>query len=117
MEVAYASSTSSYASSRPGNGVDKWLSRASSSGSSSLVQEIGSTNDGNAHEQTCTCACASEVVAKSFAAPRAPLNWRQGPLLGSGSFGHVFLCYDAESGADLAVKRVLLHSDHDKRVC
>lgn len=49
-------------------------------------------------------------------APRAPVDWAQGELLGSGSFGHVYLCYDRDSGADLAVKRVMLQMDKDNKV-
>lgn len=41
-------------------------------------------------------------------ASSAPTNWRQGRLLGCGSFGQVYLCYDADSGRELAVKKVLL---------
>ncbi|XP_041705937.1 mitogen-activated protein kinase kinase kinase 2 [Coregonus clupeaformis] len=38
--------------------------------------------------------------------PRAPTNWRIGKLLGQGAFGRVFLCYDADTGRELAVKQV-----------
>ncbi|KAM9821037.1 mitogen-activated protein kinase kinase kinase 2 [Neosynchiropus ocellatus] len=38
--------------------------------------------------------------------PRAPSNWRLGKLLGQGAFGRVFLCYDADTGRELAVKQV-----------
>lgn len=41
-----------------------------------------------------------------FAAPRAPVNWRQGKLLGRGAFGEVYLCYDADTGRELAAKQV-----------
>ncbi|XP_061127907.1 mitogen-activated protein kinase kinase kinase 2 isoform X2 [Syngnathus typhle] len=37
--------------------------------------------------------------------PRAPTNWRLGKLLGQGAFGRVFLCYDADTGRELAVKQ------------
>lgn len=39
-------------------------------------------------------------------APRAPTNWRLGKLLGQGAFGRVYLCYDADTGRELAVKQV-----------
>ncbi|CAG5119590.1 unnamed protein product [Candidula unifasciata] len=42
--------------------------------------------------------------------PRAPTNWRRGRLLGSGAFGEVFLCCDADSSIELAVKQVQLGS-------
>lgn len=41
-----------------------------------------------------------------ISAPRAPTNWRLGKLLGQGAFGRVFLCYDADTGRELAVKQV-----------
>ncbi|KAJ8272877.1 hypothetical protein GJAV_G00094480 [Gymnothorax javanicus] len=37
---------------------------------------------------------------------RAPVNWRLGKQLGHGAFGEVFLCYDADTGRELAVKQV-----------
>ncbi|XP_066572947.1 mitogen-activated protein kinase kinase kinase 22 [Amia ocellicauda] len=38
--------------------------------------------------------------------PQAPVNWRLGKLLGRGAFGEVYLCYDVETGRELAVKQV-----------
>ncbi|XP_072567436.1 mitogen-activated protein kinase kinase kinase 3-like isoform X1 [Paramormyrops kingsleyae] len=38
--------------------------------------------------------------------PQAPVNWRQGKLLGRGAYGEVYLCYDADTGRELAVKQV-----------
>ncbi|KAM8933899.1 mitogen-activated protein kinase kinase kinase 2 [Pelodytes ibericus] len=43
--------------------------------------------------------------------PRAPSNWRLGKLLGQGAFGRVFLCYDADTGRELAVKQVQFDPD------
>ncbi|XP_028825851.1 mitogen-activated protein kinase kinase kinase 22 isoform X2 [Denticeps clupeoides] len=43
--------------------------------------------------------------------PRAPVNWRQGKLLGRGAFGEVYLCYDADTGRELAVKQVPFDPD------
>lgn len=40
--------------------------------------------------------------------PRAPENWKIGPKLGSGAFGTVYLCFDHETGRELAVKQVKL---------
>ncbi len=42
------------------------------------------------------------------AVPQAPTNWRKGKTLGQGAFGTVFLCYDADTGRELAVKQVNL---------
>ncbi|KFW80175.1 Mitogen-activated protein kinase kinase kinase 2, partial [Manacus vitellinus] len=43
--------------------------------------------------------------------PRAPTNWRLGKLLGQGAFGRVYLCYDADTGRELAVKQVQFDPD------
>uniref|UniRef100_A0A8D0HIC8 Mitogen-activated protein kinase kinase kinase 2 n=1 Tax=Sphenodon punctatus TaxID=8508 RepID=A0A8D0HIC8_SPHPU len=43
--------------------------------------------------------------------PRAPTNWRLGKLLGQGAFGRVSLCYDADTGRELAVKQVQFDPD------
>lgn len=45
-------------------------------------------------------------------------EWKKGRLLGSGSFGKVFLCYDVESGREYAVKQVQVisrNSQHASR--
>lgn len=68
-------------------------SRTSSSSSSGLVPDIG---------------LGSGLASPP--SPQAPSNWRQGRCLGSGAFGSVYLCYDADTSRELAVKRVLLHS-------
>lgn len=47
----------------------------------------------------------------SFLAPRAPTNWRLGKLLGQGAFGRVYLCYDVDTGRELAVKQVQFDPD------
>jgi len=39
-------------------------------------------------------------------AVEAPLHWKRGRQLGVGGFGQVFLCYDVETGRELAVKQV-----------
>ncbi|KAG2458236.1 M3K2 kinase, partial [Polypterus senegalus] len=44
-------------------------------------------------------------------APQAPVNWRLGKLLGRGAFGEVYLCYDADTGRELAVKQVPFDRD------
>lgn len=47
----------------------------------------------------------------SLLAPRAPINWRLGKLLGQGAFGRVYLCYDVDTGRELAVKQVQFDPD------
>uniref|UniRef100_A0A8C2HMV9 Mitogen-activated protein kinase kinase kinase 22 n=1 Tax=Cyprinus carpio TaxID=7962 RepID=A0A8C2HMV9_CYPCA len=43
--------------------------------------------------------------------PRAPVNWRRGKLLGRGAFGEVYLCYDVDTGRELAAKQVPFDPD------
>ncbi|XP_028311414.1 mitogen-activated protein kinase kinase kinase 3 isoform X2 [Gouania willdenowi] len=38
--------------------------------------------------------------------PSAPAMWRRGKLLGQGAFGQVHLCYDVDTGRELAAKQV-----------
>ncbi|KAF3836574.1 hypothetical protein F7725_029132 [Dissostichus mawsoni] len=52
----------------------------------------------------------------SAKSPRAPVNWRQGKLLGRGAFGEVYLCYDADTGRELAAKQLLKNLRHDRIV-
>uniref|UniRef100_A0A3Q4I189 Mitogen-activated protein kinase kinase kinase 22 n=1 Tax=Neolamprologus brichardi TaxID=32507 RepID=A0A3Q4I189_NEOBR len=51
------------------------------------------------------------LVSVSPTPPRAPVNWRQGKLLGRGAFGEVYLCYDADTGRELAAKQVPFDPD------
>ncbi|XP_070570149.1 mitogen-activated protein kinase kinase kinase 3-like isoform X3 [Ptychodera flava] len=46
--------------------------------------------------------------------PRAPVNWRRGRLVGQGAFGQVYVCYDADTGRELAVKQVQLERDNSE---
>jgi len=34
------------------------------------------------------------------------VTWRRGKLLGQGAFGRVYLCYDVDTGRELAAKQV-----------
>ncbi|XP_035261285.1 mitogen-activated protein kinase kinase kinase 3 isoform X1 [Anguilla anguilla] len=43
--------------------------------------------------------------------PSAPLTWRRGKLLGQGAFGRVYLCYDVDTGRELAAKQVQFDPD------
>ncbi|CAM9853605.1 unnamed protein product [Lampetra fluviatilis] len=56
-------------------------------------------------------APSANDVNHSSRSPRAPTNWRLGKLLGQGAFGRVFLCYDADTGRELAVKQVQFDPD------
>uniref|UniRef100_A0A674NEY8 Mitogen-activated protein kinase kinase kinase 3 n=1 Tax=Takifugu rubripes TaxID=31033 RepID=A0A674NEY8_TAKRU len=47
-----------------------------------------------------------QPVACCFPAPSAPMTWRRGKLLGQGAFGRVYLCYDVDTGRELAAKQV-----------
>lgn len=43
--------------------------------------------------------------------PSAPVTWRRGKLLGQGAFGRVYLCYDVDTGRELAAKQVQFDSE------
>ncbi|XP_072926863.1 mitogen-activated protein kinase kinase kinase 3 isoform X1 [Hemitrygon akajei] len=47
----------------------------------------------------------------STKSPSAPTNWRRGKLLGQGAFGRVYLCYDVDTGRELAAKQVQFDPD------
>lgn len=53
--------------------------------------------------------CISFCV--SVSAPSAPVTWRRGKLLGQGAFGQVYLCYDVDTGRELAAKQVQFDPD------
>ncbi|KAI4901417.1 hypothetical protein NFI96_018548 [Prochilodus magdalenae] len=63
---------------------------------------------GDMHSVSWSEKSSQRSAAKS---PRAPVNWRQGKLLGRGAFGEVYLCYDADTGRELAVKQVPFDPD------
>ncbi|XP_053569752.1 mitogen-activated protein kinase kinase kinase 3 isoform X2 [Bombina bombina] len=54
---------------------------------------------------------SSPAADHSNKSPQAPENWRLGKLLGRGAFGEVFLCYDVDTGRELAVKQVPFDPD------
>ncbi|XP_043911130.1 mitogen-activated protein kinase kinase kinase 3 [Protopterus annectens] len=54
------------------------------------------------------CENTRNVPTKS---PSAPVNWRRGKLLGQGAFGRIYLCYDVDTGRELAAKQVQFDPD------
>ncbi|XP_043923144.1 mitogen-activated protein kinase kinase kinase 3-like [Protopterus annectens] len=46
--------------------------------------------------------------------PQTPVNWRLGKQIGHGAYGVVFLCYDADTGRELAVKQVAYDPDSNE---
>uniref|UniRef100_UPI00358FBC35 mitogen-activated protein kinase kinase kinase 2-like n=1 Tax=Myxine glutinosa TaxID=7769 RepID=UPI00358FBC35 len=84
------------------------ISRSTSSGSSGVFAP--EYDDGRFRCVPGDLANATDISPPSRS-PRAPTNWRLGKLLGQGAFGRVFLCYDADTGCELAVKQVQYDPD------
>ncbi|KAJ8418785.1 hypothetical protein AAFF_G00002840 [Aldrovandia affinis] len=58
------------------------------------------------YSDLCTLGWTSNKSPAKLNSPQAPVNWRLGKLLGRGAFGEVYLCYDADTGRELAAKQV-----------
>ena len=60
------------------------------------------------------CLCVTLLLGR-----QAPRRWKRGRQLGVGGFGQVFLCYDIDTGRELAVKQVHLYcaSSDVSKVC
>lgn len=61
--------------------------------------------------KTTTNKCFFFFFVCLFSAPSAPVTWRRGKLLGQGAFGQVYLCYDVDTGRELAAKQVQFDPD------
>ncbi|XP_048056402.1 mitogen-activated protein kinase kinase kinase 2 [Megalobrama amblycephala] len=89
-------------------------SPSTSSGSSIFtpeVEEPGRRRRGSDIEPSSNPTLSVMDISPPSRSPRAPTNWRLGKLLGQGAFGRVFLCYDADTGRELAVKQVQFDPD------
>ncbi|KAI0228355.1 Mitogen-activated protein kinase kinase kinase 2 [Lamellibrachia satsuma] len=82
------------------------LSVSTSSSSSGLGAVDFDSPEGRRHFDQLSCCL------KHLSAPcqRAPSDWKKGRMLGAGAFGQVFLCYDTDSGLELAVKQVFINN-------
>ncbi|CAF3507327.1 unnamed protein product [Rotaria socialis] len=80
------------------------LSASSSAGSSgSGVNTSSSSSQANSLESLRSqCSCSSH----QYKTPRTPTNWKLGRQLGQGAFGKVYLCYDVDTGSELAIKQI-----------
>ncbi|KAK2190493.1 hypothetical protein NP493_78g03005 [Ridgeia piscesae] len=87
--------------------VSSDLSVSTSSSSSGLGAIDIDSPDGRRHFDQLSCSLKHLSAHKS---PRAPIDWKKGRMLGAGAFGQVFLCYDADSGLELAVKQVVINN-------
>ncbi|GKA19381.1 mitogen-activated protein kinase kinase kinase YODA-like protein [Tanacetum coccineum] len=64
---------------------------------------------------TCSPFSQPNSAATSPSVPRSPgSKWKKGKLLGRGSFGHVYVGFNSESGEMCAMKEVTLFSDDAK---
>lgn len=89
-------------------------SPSTSSGSSIFTPELeepGRRRRGSDIEASSNPTLSVMDISPPSRSPRAPTNWRLGKLLGQGAFGRVFLCYDADTGRELAVKQVQFDPD------
>ncbi|KAG1942472.1 mitogen-activated protein kinase kinase kinase 2 [Pimephales promelas] len=89
-------------------------SPSTSSGSSIFtpdLEEPGRRRRGSDIEPSSNPTLSVMDISPPSRSPRAPTNWRLGKLLGQGAFGRVFLCYDADTGRELAVKQVQFDPD------
>lgn len=88
VEIPYSECRSSCASS----GTNRWRGARSGGGSSASSGVV--LPDYDTEER------------RSANTPRAPTNWKQGKCIGSGAFGRVYLCYDVDTGKEIALKRL-----------
>lgn len=74
------------------------------SGASGTSSNSNSSNtSSSSSESLCTqCSCSGH----HFISPQTPSNWKLGRQLGQGAFGKVFLCYDVDTGSELAIKQI-----------
>ncbi|CAF4691288.1 unnamed protein product [Rotaria sp. Silwood1] len=92
--------------------------RASSSNTSSGsgINSSSSSSQTNLCESLRTqCSCSGQ----QYKSPQTPTNWKLGRQLGQGAFGRVFLCYDVDTGSELAIKQISirgLNSETTKEV-
>ncbi|KAJ8389803.1 hypothetical protein AAFF_G00115090 [Aldrovandia affinis] len=87
-------------------------SLSTSSGSSIFtpdLEEVGRRRRGSDIDTNPTLSVMD--ISPPSRSPRAPTNWRLGKLLGQGAFGRVYLCYDADTGRELALKQVQFDPD------
>ncbi|KAF6031508.1 MAP3K2 [Bugula neritina] len=85
------------------------------SNSSNRAPSIGNISTGSSNsglidnsDNSKNSAIANLKSLKNPRSPAQPKNWKRGKQLGAGAFGCVYLCYDADTGRELAVKQVNL---------
>jgi hypothetical protein len=86
-----------------------YLMKRIASGSTVSGGSARSSNSNSSHtsssssESLCTqCSCSGH----HYISPQTPSNWKLGRQLGQGAFGKVFLCYDVDTGSELAIKQI-----------
>ncbi|CAF1048360.1 unnamed protein product [Rotaria sordida] len=89
----------------PGNYIVKRTAIGSTvSGGSAISSSSNSSHtSSSSSESICTqCSCSGH----HYKSPQTPSNWKLGRQLGQGAFGKVFLCYDVDTGSELAIKQI-----------
>ncbi|CAF1145238.1 unnamed protein product [Adineta ricciae] len=76
------------------------------SGSSALSSSSNSSHTSSSSSESCARQCSCSGY--HYRSPQTPSNWKLGRQLGQGAFGKVFLCYDVDTGSELAIKQILI---------
>jgi len=84
---------------------DRWWDRSCSSSFNNSNTTVNNSNTTVSKCNQSLCICS---------APHAPRHWKRGRLLGVGAYGQVYLCYDIDTGRELAVKQVHVYCKSDE---
>ncbi|CAM4790070.1 unnamed protein product [Rotaria magnacalcarata] len=99
------------------SGSSSVVSRESSSSENSTRRRLptsylvkrattGSTVSGVSAMSSSSNSSHTSSSSSESLSPQTPSNWKLGRQLGQGAFGKVFLCYDVDTGSELAIKQI-----------